>query len=183
MLTQGGLDQIIQGVQTQLSLIALPLYVIAAQIVGLALLFVAAMASLLIEYQSQGIATLKSRGTSGAQLLGIFSTQSALLGLLAVILGPFLAVGLALLLIRWFLPGGSSQGAVLSAASPTAVIAPPSLVVSWGSRSSPSRRCRRRGWMCWPSAAKWPGHRKNPSGGAPTSMLAWRCSARLAISS
>ena len=124
VLTQGGLDQIIQGVQTQLSLIALPLYVIAAQIVGLALLFVAAMASLLIEYQSQGIATLKSRGTSGAQLLGIFSTQSALLGLLAVILGPFLAVGLALLLIRWFLPGGSAQGAVLSAASPTAVIAP-----------------------------------------------------------
>ncbi len=60
-MTQGGLDQIIQGVQTQLSLIALPLYVIAAQIVGLALLFVAAMASLLIEYQSQGIATLKSR--------------------------------------------------------------------------------------------------------------------------
>ncbi len=56
--------------------------------------------------------------------MGIFSTQSALLGLLAVILGPFLAVGLALLLIRWFLPGGSSQGAVLSAASPTAVIAP-----------------------------------------------------------
>jgi ABC-type antimicrobial peptide transport system permease subunit len=124
VLTQGGLDQIIQGVQTQLSLIALPLYVIAAQIVGLALLFVAAMASLLIEYQSQGIATLKSRGISGTQLLGIFSTQSALLGLLAVILGPFLAVGLALLLIRWFLPGGSSQGAVLSAASPTAVIAP-----------------------------------------------------------
>ena len=124
VLTQGGLDQIIQGVQKQLSLIALPLYVIAAQIVGLALLFVAAMASLLIEYQSQGIATLKSRGISGTQLLGIFSTQSALLGLLAVILGPFLAVGLALLLIRWFLPGGSSQGAVLSAASPTAVIVP-----------------------------------------------------------
>ena len=124
VLTQGGLDQIIQGVQTQLSLIALPLYVIAAQIVGLALLFVAAMASLLIEYQSQDITTLKSRGASGTQLLGIFSTQSALLGLLAVILGPFLAVGLALLLIRWFLPGGSSQGAVLSAASPTAVIVP-----------------------------------------------------------
>ncbi len=66
VVTLGGLDQIIQSVEQQLSLIALPLYVIAAQIVGLALLFVAAMAGLLIEYQSQEIATLKSRGTSGS---------------------------------------------------------------------------------------------------------------------
>lgn len=128
--TQGGLDQIIKTVQTQLSLIALPLYVIAAQIVGLALLFVASMASLLIEYQSQGIATLKSRGTSGTQLLGVFSTQSALLGLLAVIIGPFLATGLALLLVRWFVPSGSSQHTSVGAeyfssiASPSQVILP-----------------------------------------------------------
>ena len=54
VVTLGGLDQIIQSVEQQLSLIALPLYVIAAQIVGLALLFVAAMAGLLIEYQGQG---------------------------------------------------------------------------------------------------------------------------------
>lgn len=128
--TQGSLDQIIQGVQQQLSLIALPLYVIAAQIVGLALLFVAAMAGLLIEHQSQEIATLKSRGTSGVQLLGIFGTQSALLGLLAAIAGPFLAAGLALALIRYFLPGATSSGAQVGAAyfakvsSPTLVIAP-----------------------------------------------------------
>jgi ABC-type antimicrobial peptide transport system permease subunit len=109
--TYGGLDQIIGNVQQQLSLIALPLYVIAAQIVGLALLFVAAMATLLIEQQGQEIATLKSRGTSGLQLLGIFTTQSTLLGLLAALAGPFLAVALALLLIRWFLPGATAAGA------------------------------------------------------------------------
>src|SRR6185437_7582015 len=51
--TLGGLDQIIQSAQQQLSLILLPLYVIAAQVVGVALLFVAAMAALLIEQQSQ----------------------------------------------------------------------------------------------------------------------------------
>ncbi|HEX5441405.1 MAG TPA: FtsX-like permease family protein, partial [Ktedonobacterales bacterium] len=124
--TLGGLDQIIQNVEQQLSLIALPLYVIAAQIVGLALLFVAAMAGLLIEYQSQEIATLKSRGTSGVQLLGIFGTQSALLGLLAVIAGPFLAVALALALIHYFLPGATSSGAsyITSIASPQLVILP-----------------------------------------------------------
>ena len=126
VVTLGGLDQIIQSVEQQLSLIALPLYVIAAQIVGLALLFVAAMAGLLIEYQSQEIATLKSRGTSGVQLLGIFGTQSALLGLLAVIAGPFLAVALALALIHYFLPGVTSSGAsyITNIASPQLVILP-----------------------------------------------------------
>ncbi len=130
VVTLGGLDQIIQSVEQQLSLIALPLYVIAAQIVGLALLFVAAMAGLLIEYQSQEIATLKSRGTSGVQLLGIFGTQSALLGLLAVIAGPFLAVALALALIRYFLPSATSSGVgagpayITSVASPQLVILP-----------------------------------------------------------
>jgi ABC-type lipoprotein release transport system permease subunit len=126
--TQGSLDQIVQGVQQQLNLIALPLYVIAAQIVGLALLFVAAMAGLLIEHQSQEIATLKSRGTSGVQLLGIFGTQSALLGLLAVIAAPFLAAGLALALIRYFLPGATASGAQVGA-DYFAKVSSPSLVI------------------------------------------------------
>jgi putative ABC transport system permease protein len=82
--------------------------VIAAQIVGVALLFVAAMAALLIEQQSPQIATLKSRGISGIQLLGIFTTQSAMLGLLAAIASPFLAVTLALFVIRLFLPGAAA---------------------------------------------------------------------------
>jgi len=107
--TFGGLDKIIAGVQQQLQLIALPLYMIAAQIVGLSLLFVAAMAALLIEQQSEEIVTLKSRGASGAQLLGIFTTQSAMLGLLAALVGPFLAVALALLVIRTFLPDGAAS--------------------------------------------------------------------------
>jgi hypothetical protein len=108
----GGLEQIIASVQQQLQLIALPLYVIAAQIVGLALLFVATMAALLIEQQSEEIATLKSRGTSGAQMLGIFTTQSTALGLLAALVGPFLAVALALLVIHWFLPGSAATDGI-----------------------------------------------------------------------
>ena len=124
VLAQGGLDQIIQDVQKQLSLMSLPLYVIAAQIVGLALLFVAAMASLLIEYQGQGIATMKSRGMSAPQLLGVFGVQSALLAVVAIILGPLLAVGLALLLIRAFLPAGTGQAVVVNMTSPAQIIVP-----------------------------------------------------------
>lgn len=115
--TYGSLDQIIGSVQQQLSLIALPLYVIAAQIVGLALLFVAAMATLLIEQQGQEIVTLKGRGASGLQLLSIFTTQSTLLGLFAALAGPFLAVTLAILLIHWFLPGASVRGVGASSVS------------------------------------------------------------------
>ena len=128
--TLGNFDQIIANLQRQLGLIALPLYVIAAQIVGLALLFVAAMASILIERQSQGIATLKSRGMSPQQLLGVFGVQSALLAVIAIILGPLLAAGLAALLVRLFLSGGATFGTRVGsayftgAASPLSVIAP-----------------------------------------------------------
>ncbi|HEY1387736.1 MAG TPA: FtsX-like permease family protein [Ktedonobacterales bacterium] len=135
VLMLGHLDQIIQGAQKQLSLILLPLYVIAAQVVGVALLFVAAMAALLIEQQSQQIATLKSRGISGIQLLGIFTTQSALLGLVAAVASPFLAVALALLVIRLFLPeaisasGGGSVSDGASLISYITRVATPSLVI------------------------------------------------------
>ncbi|MGE5333198.1 MAG: FtsX-like permease family protein, partial [Nitrososphaerota archaeon] len=127
VLMEGGLDQTIESVRQQLSLVTLPLYIIAAQIVGLALFFVAAMASLLIEQQSREIATLKSRGTSSAQLLGIYITQSAFLGVFAAIVGPFLAAALALLVIHWFLPGATSQGGSNSAY--LARIAAPALVI------------------------------------------------------
>ncbi|HEX6541722.1 MAG TPA: FtsX-like permease family protein, partial [Ktedonobacterales bacterium] len=69
----------------------------------------------------------KSRGTSSVQLLGIFSSQSALLGLLAALVGPFLAAGLALLLIRWFLPGAVAASGL--SAREVAAVATPGLVV------------------------------------------------------
>ncbi|MGO8947391.1 MAG: ABC transporter permease, partial [Ktedonobacterales bacterium] len=124
------LDSVIGDVQAQESLLALPLYVIVAQIVGLALLFVAAMAGLLIDGQAQEIATLKSRGASGAQLLTMFTSQGVLLGLLAAMAGPFLAALLGVALIRWFIPASVIQGAGVGAnylsqiASPGAVVVP-----------------------------------------------------------
>lgn len=127
VLMQGGLDQIIIDVQRQLSLVTAPLSIIAAQIVGLALFFVAAMASLLIEQQSWEIATLKSRGASSTQLLGIFITQSAFPSLFAAIAGPFLAAALALLVIHYFLPGATSHSGITTAY--IARVATPALVI------------------------------------------------------
>jgi ABC-type lipoprotein release transport system permease subunit len=129
------LDQTIQDVEAQSALLALPLYVIVAQVVGLALLFVTAMAGLLIEGQAAEIATLKSRGASGSQLLAVYVTQGAAVAVLAVLVGPALAAGLALLLLRVFVPasvlassglsGGAGASSYLAAiARPQAVIAP-----------------------------------------------------------
>ena len=62
------LDSNLRSVEQQLGLLTLPLYIVVAQVVGLALLFVLAMAGLLVDGQSVDIATLKSRGGSAAQL-------------------------------------------------------------------------------------------------------------------
>src|SRR5487761_2004360 len=126
----GNLDKIISGLEGQGNLLALPLYVVAAQVVGLALLFVVAMAGLLIEGQGQEIATLKSRGASGAQLLGVFITQGVLLGLISAVAGAFLAALLAIALVKAFVPSSSLQslpvGSVYLArlASPGSVVGP-----------------------------------------------------------
>ena len=125
-----GLDSVIGSIQAQESLLALPLYVIVAQIVGLALLFVMAMAGLLIDGQSQDISTLKSRGASGNQLLFTFTTQGLLLGIVAAIAGPFIAALLGMALIRWFIPASVISGAGVNSnyfsqiASPGTVIVP-----------------------------------------------------------
>lgn len=123
------LDSTIGDIQSQEALLALPLYVIVAQVVGLALLFVAAMAGLLIEGQSQDIATLKSRGASGPQLLSTFTMQGVLLAVIAAIAGPFVAAFLGLALIHWFVPSNIVNGAGVGASYFTQAANPKTVAV------------------------------------------------------
>lgn len=126
----GQIDKIIAGLEGQQNLLALPLYMIVAQVVGLALLFVFAMAGLLIEGQSQEIATLKSRGASGTQLLGVFLTQGLILGAISAVLGAVLAAALAIALVKYFVPASTLNSLLVSPtylaklASPSTVAAP-----------------------------------------------------------
>jgi hypothetical protein len=125
-----GLEAPIDAVRQQLGLLSLPLYVIVAQIVGLALLFVVAMAGLLVDGHAGEIATLKSRGASGTQMLSTYAIQGVLLGIAAAVAGPWLAGLLALALIRWFVPAGTLAAAgvgsayLTALATPTAVLLP-----------------------------------------------------------
>jgi putative ABC transport system permease protein len=118
----------IRGVNSQLALLGLPLYVVVGQIVGLALLYVAAMASLLIEARSAEIATLKSRGASGVQLLGSYAAQGLLLGAVAVVAGPWLAALLAVALIHAFVPAATISAAGVTGAYLNSLAAPAAAV-------------------------------------------------------
>jgi ABC-type lipoprotein release transport system permease subunit len=112
------LDHILGGLEQQAELLALPLYIVIAQLVGLALLFVIAMASLLIEAQAGEIATLKSRGASLSQLLLNYSLQGLVVTIAAALAGPFLAAGLSILIVRYFVPDAAAALARQASSSP-----------------------------------------------------------------
>jgi ABC-type lipoprotein release transport system permease subunit len=112
------LENILGGLEQQAGLLALPLYIIIAQLVGLALLFVIAMASLLIEAQAGEIATLKSRGASLSQLLLNYSLQGLVVTIAAALVGPFLAAGLSILIVRFFVPDAAAALARQASSSP-----------------------------------------------------------------
>jgi putative ABC transport system permease protein len=103
-----GLDQVLSDYQQRLDLLALPLYVVVAQVLGLILLYIVIVSGLLVERQAGEIATLKSRGASSVQVLGLYLVQGAVLAVLAVALGPVLAALLARWLVFQLLPGAAS---------------------------------------------------------------------------
>ncbi|HEU5440990.1 MAG TPA: hypothetical protein VFU88_17015, partial [Ktedonobacterales bacterium] len=125
-----GLDQTMRDLQAQQALLALPLYVVVAQIVGLVLLFIAAMASLWIEGQSLEIAALRSRGASSIQLLAVFMLSAGGLAIVIAVAAPFLGATLALGLAHAFVSasaftaGGASGSYFASLANPRAVLLP-----------------------------------------------------------
>ncbi len=110
------IDAIVPSVAAQLAVLSQPLYVIVAQVEGLALLFVGAMAGLLVDAQAGEIATLRSRGASGAQVLGGYALQGAALAAAAAALGPLLAGLVAVALVNAFIPAATRAAAGVSPA-------------------------------------------------------------------
>jgi ABC-type lipoprotein release transport system permease subunit len=123
------LSRTLDAVQKQQTFLALPLFVIVAQIVGLALLFIVSMASLLIDGQGQDIATLKSRGASDSQILTVYLTQGLFLALIAAILGPFIAAALSLELARVFIAPSALQTAGVTESYLTHLANPSSAII------------------------------------------------------
>jgi len=71
------------------------LYAFSIPILGLILYFIVLISGLVVQRQRNEIATLRSRGASSAQILGIYLLEGALIGLAALAIGPILGRGLA----------------------------------------------------------------------------------------
>ncbi len=97
---------ILEQYRSRIAVVQLPVTGLVVLVLGLVLFFVAMMADLLIDRQTEAIAILRSRGASPRQIFGVFVTQSFGLGLIALVAGPLLAV----LLVRYLAQSTLSPG-------------------------------------------------------------------------
>lgn len=101
----------IEDYRARVSVVQVPVGIIALQVFCLVLFFVSMMSDLLVERQADVIALLRSRGASRWQILGSFVSQSIGLGLIALIAGPLLAI-FTTRLIAHVLLSPTDQGAL-----------------------------------------------------------------------
>jgi hypothetical protein len=95
----------LNSLAARLAVIEFPVTSLVVLIVGLLLLFIGVMVSLLIEGQSEAIATLRSRGASRRQILGALLLQGIAMVGLALVAGLLLALLVVRLLARQMLAG------------------------------------------------------------------------------
>ena len=105
------LDNLLNDFDEQLLLARVPLFLVVFLITGILLYYLALVASLIVRSRSSEIAMLKSRGATTAQIGMLGLGEGLLLGIPAVIIGPFLAMGVVKVLGNVFfsLGGGADQ--------------------------------------------------------------------------
>jgi putative ABC transport system permease protein len=109
--SSSGPSSVISSYLDRITVARIPLLSLAYLIAGLMLFFVSLMTDLLVDRQSEAIAVLRSRGASREQIFSSLIIQSIGMGLLAFLIGPLLAVGLAYGLTLLTLPA-SEWGAL-----------------------------------------------------------------------
>jgi ABC-type antimicrobial peptide transport system permease subunit len=91
--------------------VSIPIAILTLQIFGLMLLLVSLVANLLVERQAEAIDMLRSRGASSRQVFSALLTQSTILGMIAFVVGPLLAV-IVVSLIGQRILGAIAQNAI-----------------------------------------------------------------------
>ncbi len=91
----GAANDLLQTYTRVIVFAQVPVDIIVVQVLALVLFFVALMADLLIEWQSDAIALLRSRGASVGQVFGALSAQGIVLTIIALLVGPFLGIVVA----------------------------------------------------------------------------------------
>ncbi|HYX50288.1 MAG TPA: FtsX-like permease family protein, partial [Ktedonobacteraceae bacterium] len=87
-----GISSILETFRSKLAVVQIPILILTMEIIALILLFVGMMTLLLVDRQADTIALIRSRGASRGQVFGAFLTQSILLSLIALVIGPSLAI-------------------------------------------------------------------------------------------
>ncbi|HLI09349.1 MAG TPA: FtsX-like permease family protein [Ktedonobacteraceae bacterium] len=91
------------------AVVSVPTVVLSLQILALILFFIGLLANLVVDWQGDNIAILRSRGASNGQVFIALLAQSLSLCLCALIVGPLLAA-LIVSFIAQNLPGASGRG-------------------------------------------------------------------------
>ena len=94
-----GLDNRVVDYQRELTLARVPLYLFIALVVLVILYFLALVMGLLSRYRAEEAGLLRSRGGSILQVSGLLIAWEGLMTLVAVVVGPFLALAI----VRWVL--------------------------------------------------------------------------------
>jgi hypothetical protein len=89
-----GVPEILARFQTQLESIRVPLYILIAEVMLLALYFVTMVAALFMRQVEREFAILRSRGTSTWQIARIQWIEALIIGAVALLMGPWLGAGL-----------------------------------------------------------------------------------------
>ncbi len=77
---------------SHIAVVQIPITSLSLLVAGLTLFFVSMMTDILVERQADAIAVLRSRGASRWQIIGSLMLQSIGIGVVALIVGPLLAV-------------------------------------------------------------------------------------------
>ena len=102
------LDEVLEAYQEQLLLARIPLYLILFLMIGTLAYYLALITALIIKSRATEISVLKSRGATTVQVAILSAVEGVLLGIPAVVIGPFLAFAVVTLLGRLFFGLGDS---------------------------------------------------------------------------
>lgn len=107
--------------QARSSALQTPVALLLVQVVALAIFFVSLMADLIVERQTGAIAVLRSRGASQGQIIGALAVPGVALAVIALILGPLVALLGVRLLAQAILPAADQGALNVIGGSPLAV--------------------------------------------------------------
>ncbi|HZC05134.1 MAG TPA: ABC transporter permease [Ktedonobacterales bacterium] len=129
VLTITGLDKTLTAVAEQQRRFALPVESVGALTVGAALLLLALVAHLFVDRDRALIATVRSRGASGGQILGAYMALITAAGAFATLVGAMFALYLAPQFVQHIVSPAALRGASVSSAYLTSLVKPTEVVV------------------------------------------------------